>query len=427
LDAHKICGIYEIAGIVEKIERKLWRLYAAKYNVRTSKPLSRDELKSVIKNVYEIDGIKQSGVIAENLSCTIQYVNKVLKSRKDDDKQRKVWRARELSAKGFSQENIAEKLSEEFGESIPRRTVARWLADQSFGQNETVSFWPKSVTTTPDSPSEPGFSQKNQEENTDQKSVTFASRNERTSIPDSDHEAYTSATDAETEDPADVSPEAPESHPESEVAYEAPPDEELRPQPTFLAEAVGEFLDLEPVEKKTLVAAYMLLLEDDVESIAKQVEEPPVWVRKTAAIVAYTWWRYSVEDIMEKLEVSEDRAAIIAFVHQVMPKNIPPLDKLVEWISTNTKYHDDLMEMIQQEAIEQCFKAQSECELPQPLAEIPSDIDRGFIEAEKFLEDVLKMLEQRQFQGKLLEEIMLRFNGLQPVLNEIRQTLRKLV
>ena len=55
LDAHKICGIYEIPGIVEKIERKLWRLYAAKYNVRTSKPLSRDELKSVIKNVYEIE------------------------------------------------------------------------------------------------------------------------------------------------------------------------------------------------------------------------------------------------------------------------------------------------------------------------------------------------------------------------------------
>jgi len=428
LDAHKICGIYEISGIVEKIERKLWRLYAAKYNVRTSKPLSGAELKSVITKVYEIDGIKQSSVIAENLACTVRYVNKVLVSYKEADKQGKIARARELRDRDFSLQEIADTLSEEFGENFAKQTILNWLERDLSSKNGTVPFLDE-VNTNSASPSssDPSFSQENQQENTDQESVTFANRNKAANTPDSDREALVSAAGAEAEDPADVFPEDPEFHPESEVAPESPPDEELRPQPTFLAEAVSEFLDLEPVEEKTLIAAYMLLWGDDVESIARQVEEPPVWVRKTAAILAYTYWGYAVEDIMEKLEVTEDRAAIIGFVHQVMPKNIPPLEKLIEWINTNTKYHDDLMEMIRQEVIEQCFKAQDECELPQPVSEIPPDIDRGFIEAEKFLEDVLKMLEQRQFQGKLLEEIMLRFNGLQPVLNEIRQTLRKLV
>ena len=148
-DAHKICGIYEIPGIVEKIERKLWRLYAAKYNVKTAKPLSRDELKSVITKVYEIDGIKKSSVIAENLSCTVQYVNKVLRSAKEEERQRKIARARELEAEGaYSQAEIARELAQEFGEKIPRRTLTDWLAAEDLGEIETVSISPKPAAAT---------------------------------------------------------------------------------------------------------------------------------------------------------------------------------------------------------------------------------------------------------------------------------------
>ena len=201
-DAHKICGIYEIPGIVEKIERKLWRLYAAKYNVRTAKPLSGDELKSVIAKVYEIDGIKKSSVIAENLSCTVQYVNKVLRSAKEEERQRKIARARELEAEGlYTRVEIAEKLSEEFDERIARPTLVGWLASEPGVENETVSISTQKVTnSTPEALSEQPFSQENQQQSIDPKSVTSTPQYDLENFAESDPSTLTSPTRAETDD-----------------------------------------------------------------------------------------------------------------------------------------------------------------------------------------------------------------------------------
>ena len=47
--------------------------------------------------------------------------------------------------------------------------------------------------------------------------------------------------------------------------------------------------------------------------------------------------------------------------------------------------------------------------------------------AENHFREVLRLLELNQFQEDLLEEVARQFNGLQPLLNEIREVLRKLI
>jgi hypothetical protein len=202
------------------------------------------------------------------------------------------------------------------------------------------------------------------------------------------------------------------------------------PDPSFLLRAVAEFKKrVLPSQQKTLVALHMLLCDSDVDGIAKQVKEPLVWVRKTAAAVALIHMENSKEEILEKLEIDENCMEIIGFVHSIMPQTLPALNQLLEWLNSNSKYHEELNKTVRREVISHCFKKESEadCDLPEPLSDIPPEINQGFMAAENHFREVLRLLELNQFQGDLLEEVARQFNGLQPLLNEIREVLRKLI
>jgi len=93
-------------------------------------PLTGKEKKRAIIQDWE-DGIRDVNLIAEALKTTPNYVRKVLslagliKDRKEEMKKR----ARELKEQGLSSRQIAERLSEEFGEEISHMTISRWLSD----------------------------------------------------------------------------------------------------------------------------------------------------------------------------------------------------------------------------------------------------------------------------------------------------------
>jgi hypothetical protein len=420
-DAHKICGIYEIPGIVEKIERKLWRLYAAKYNLRTAKPLSGAELKRTIERVYEIDGIRDTNTIADELGCTGRYVRRVLQEKKGVEKQKKIVRARQLRHEGLSLQEIADGLSEEFNESLTKVTVRNYLTNDAPLKNGTVPFFNDLVTnSTPEPPAEQPFSQENRLESVDLKSVTSTPQYDLEDPAESDSPTLRSPNHAGAEDASHVPRTTPEPSEPRRVIID----------PSFLLRAVAEFKKkVLPSQQKTLVALHMLLCDCDVDGVARQVEEPLVWVRKTAAAVALIHMENSKEEILEKIDIDENCLEIIGFVHSIMPQNLPPLNQLLEWLNTNSKYHEELNKTVRREVISHCFKKESEadCDLPEPFSEIPHEISQGFVAAENHFREVLRLLELKQFQGDLLEEVARQFNGLQPSQNEIREVLRKLI
>jgi len=102
-------------------------------NIET--PLTGKEKKKAIIEDWE-DGIRDIELIAEALKTTPSYVRKVLskagliKDRKEQMKER----ALKLREEGLSYRQIAEKLSEEFGEKVTKSSVERWLSVPEFTQ-----------------------------------------------------------------------------------------------------------------------------------------------------------------------------------------------------------------------------------------------------------------------------------------------------
>ena len=87
LEARKRLCKEKIAADVFDIPERLWRLAAARFNGKSSMPLKGDELKRVIENAWEIDGIRDTYEIAHELGCTDRYVRKVLKPIRDKERQ----------------------------------------------------------------------------------------------------------------------------------------------------------------------------------------------------------------------------------------------------------------------------------------------------------------------------------------------------
>ena len=106
-------------------------------------PLSGKEKKKAIIEDWQ-EGIRDIELIAQALKTTVSYVRKVLsragliKDRKEQMKER----AKELKEQGLSLRQIAERLSEEFGEEITYRTVINWLSEEDGKKITQVKNFP---------------------------------------------------------------------------------------------------------------------------------------------------------------------------------------------------------------------------------------------------------------------------------------------
>ncbi|ADU96007.1 ParB domain protein nuclease [Thermovibrio ammonificans HB-1] len=154
------------AGV--KVPAEIWRIpgheirYVATIcNVlgrgRAGKDLTGSEKKRGIIYAFSegINTVMQK--LAEDFETTVSYVRKVLsqagliRDRKEEMKKR----ARELKEQGLSSRQIAERLSEEFGERIPDATVRTWLLKNYPGKNSTLeSTIGESVTQVRNSPTD---------------------------------------------------------------------------------------------------------------------------------------------------------------------------------------------------------------------------------------------------------------------------------
>ena len=116
-------------------------------------PLTGKEKKRAIIQDWE-DGIRDVNLIAEALKTTPSYVRKVLSQAGliRDIKEEMKKRAKELKEQGLNSRQIAQKLSEEFGERVPDATVRTWLLKNYPGKNSTPPDTPtvRSVLDDPE-------------------------------------------------------------------------------------------------------------------------------------------------------------------------------------------------------------------------------------------------------------------------------------
>jgi hypothetical protein len=78
LEAFRLQGRKKISAHIMHIEKRHWRLAAARFNNVSSKPLTRKELQKTIRDAWEIDGIRDTHEIGHELGCSESYVSGVL-------------------------------------------------------------------------------------------------------------------------------------------------------------------------------------------------------------------------------------------------------------------------------------------------------------------------------------------------------------
>jgi hypothetical protein len=100
----------------------------------SSKPLSGKELQKTIRDAWEIDGIRDTQEIAQELNCSVRYVRRVLQPVRQAEKDKLKEEIVDLKKEGLSEREIAKKTGK------PRTTIQR-IASTGVAQNGTVPKW----------------------------------------------------------------------------------------------------------------------------------------------------------------------------------------------------------------------------------------------------------------------------------------------
>ncbi|MFH1674285.1 MAG: hypothetical protein ABIF87_12780 [Pseudomonadota bacterium] len=380
LEAHRRQGKQKIRTEIWKIEKRHWRLAAARFNNVSSKPLTGKELQKTIRDAWEIDGIRDTQEIAQELNCSVQYVRRVLKSVKQAEKDKIKKDIVELKKEGLSEREIATRTGE------PRTTVQR-IISKGVAQNETVSKWaaPKKVA-------EPHNTEKT-------KPMTgLIGSNPDPADNKSDISSRTSSDHAITvfntlEEPPSAIPE------------------------------LSKYGTWKPGEKTCIRAMELAHAGWDVASISRKLDKTDPWVRNTAAALIaihqsqtdkHPHQGRTTDQIAEGLDISDDRVVYLNEFVLHFPGVLPDRATIFRWLANNAAPYQDynnippgsLLDIMRLEAIyRKCLndgiRPPWEKEEPPKLDELPADVTQGFKETLQFFEDLTDLV-----QGGILDEVM---------------------
>ncbi|WP_163327606.1 ParB N-terminal domain-containing protein [Desulfurobacterium thermolithotrophum] len=169
--AHKKAGVQKVWVEIWDVPEHLIEYVATICNVKGRGKNGRDlkggEKKKEIIKAWQKRIIKTIEEIAEDFETTPSYIRKVLsqagliRDRKEEMKKR----AKELREQGLSYREIAKKIEEEFGESVTKSSVERWLNVPEFTRvkNGTPPDTP-TVRSVLDDPEEKELSEAEKEE-----------------------------------------------------------------------------------------------------------------------------------------------------------------------------------------------------------------------------------------------------------------------
>ena len=433
LEARKRLCKEKIAADVFDIPERLWRLAAARFNGKSSMPLKGDELKRVIENAWEIDGIRDTYEIAHELGCTDRYVRKVLKPIRDKERQEIEKKIRKMRDKGVSQKKVAEKLG------IPRRTLGCMENKAGDGENGTVPFSPPQNNSivndihymegeneigifrgTSDSPVDGGCAQ---------------SLNAGNNGDGSNGEPLPQKPDNENMKAENIAVEA-----EPEMAGNHVDEDADEPFPEGALEDPDypNCIDWKPGQKETHRAFDMIYENWSIGRIVRKLDVSEKWVRNTAlallTIYHYGREKYTVDEIAEKVKMDRVRLEYIVWLNTHFTALPPDRKTLAIWLDKYAPDYQDFeyLELMRREKIYlKCVEEGKKPpwgyqeEMPEPFSEVPREISDKFYNAVDFVSQVAELVSLGLFQEESVEKDLLsKFNLLLIAMNKLRDNMQ---
>jgi transcriptional regulator with XRE-family HTH domain len=109
LEAYILRGEIEILAYIFDFPEEHWLMVSARFNGKSSKPLKGEEIKQIITQTWQ-SGIKDTTVIAKEMNLSVRYVEKILKTARDEERDKRKEEILELHQQGMSQREIASEV-----------------------------------------------------------------------------------------------------------------------------------------------------------------------------------------------------------------------------------------------------------------------------------------------------------------------------
>jgi hypothetical protein len=109
IEAYKLRGVDKIFAFILPVKKEHWLMTAARFNSKSSKPLTPEEIKQIIIQSWE-NGIKDTDEIAREMGCTVRYIEKILKPIRDEERNKREEKILELRQQGKAQRAIASEV-----------------------------------------------------------------------------------------------------------------------------------------------------------------------------------------------------------------------------------------------------------------------------------------------------------------------------
>jgi len=460
LEATRRFGKQKIKAFLVNEEDQYLLLLAARLNEKSSKPQTAEELRQVIRNTWEVYGVRDVHKIAEKIEHPIDYVRRVLKPLRDAEKKALKKKVANLKEQKLSERQIAKQLS------ISRQKVQRIIKVARNGET-TESGPPQKIAQNIEN------NQKDQNISAriaanQRKSDESSSISDKFSISnDSGQPKLVLSTSTNINNSQELKPGNVDNL-ESIVGYgyRHKPDEtanndcslkepcsiipELEKLDQKAAQNVNPKTDrphLTPSEKQALRAMELAGAEWNVEQIAKRIDRTEQFVRNVAASVIALFQNQSSkhplagrphEEIAEALGME---SSVVEFIDEItthLPGVIPERKNIWWWLRENfPKYRSgtvergSLIDIVRYETI--YWKAVADNMLPsweeekeqmKPLEELPQNIEKRFLNYMDLIDELIDIATKGGFKAdKITQSVLQRCNMVVTIQNKLRRKL----
>ena len=482
LEAARRFGKQKIKAFLVNEEDQYLLLLAARLNEKSSKPQTAEELRQVIRNTWEVYGVRDVHKIAEKIEHPIDYVRRVLKPLRDAEKEELKKKVASIRTQGLSERQIANQLG------VSRDRVHRIIKVVRNGEADENAPPQKIAQNIENNQKDQNISTRiaaNQ-----RKSDVSSSISDKLSISNGSGQPKSQSTDKgilieklaetnhvskpDTPKKTDNSQEEAESEPgnldnlDSVVgySYRHKPDEtadndcslkepcsiipELEKLDQKAAQNVNAKTDrprLTSAEKQALRVMELAGAGWNVEQIAKRIGRTEQFVRNVAASVIALLQNQSSkhplagrshEEIAETLGIEP---SVIEFMDEIVthfPGVIPERKNIWWWLRENfLKYRSgavergSLIDIVRHETI--YWKAVADNMLPsweqekeqiKPFEELPQDIEERFLNYMDLIDQLIDIATKGGFKAdKITQAVLQRCNMVITIQNKLRRKL----
>jgi hypothetical protein len=109
IEAYKLRGVDKILVYIFPVKKEHWLMTAARFNSKSSKPLTPEEIKQIIMQSWK-NGINDTDEIAREMGRTVRYIEMILKPLRDDERNKREEKILELRQQGMSTRKIAAEI-----------------------------------------------------------------------------------------------------------------------------------------------------------------------------------------------------------------------------------------------------------------------------------------------------------------------------